>query len=297
MPEIVQWSVTALGGVLVLLVLRDVFHTIWHPGGRGRLSSTIMAAVWWAGSSRRWRSRAGTGPTGLLLVVLGWVLLVVLGGALVYWPHLPDAFSFDVGLVPATRDDLLDAVYLSAVTLTTLGFGDVVPVAGWLRIAVPVQALVGFALLTAAVSWVLQVYPALARRRAVAVRLALLRRVGTAGLVTGGPSPLAARLLHDVAGELAQVRIDATQYAETHYFREADADASLPAMLGVALDLAERASASPDRDVRFAGEYLEAAVADLLAVADEEFLRVGGDVRSRCAAYAEAHGHEVAHAL
>ncbi len=277
----------------MLLVLRDVFHTIWHPGGRGRLSSRVMAAVFRVGRSRGWRSRAGTGPTGLLLVVLTWVVLVVIGCALVYWPHLPGAFSFDVGLVPAAREDVLDAVYLSAVTLRTLGFGDVVPVAGWLRVVVPVQALVGFALLTAAVTWVLQVYPALTRRRATAVRLSLLRRVGAADLVTG-PSTLAAQLLHDVAGELVQVRIDATQYAETHYFREADADASLPAMLGVALDLAERARTSSDRDVRFAGELLHAAVADLLTVADEEFLRAGGDVRTRCAAYAAAHGHEVA---
>jgi hypothetical protein len=66
---------------------------------------------------------------------------------------------------------VLDALYLSTVAMSTLGFGDIVPVDGWLRLVVPVQALVGFLLLTAAVSWVLQVYPAPARRRVLAVRL------------------------------------------------------------------------------------------------------------------------------
>ena len=36
---------------------------------------------------------------------------------------------------------VLDAVYVSLVTVARLGFGDVVPRDGWLRIAVPVQAL------------------------------------------------------------------------------------------------------------------------------------------------------------
>lgn len=42
---------------------------------------------------------------------------------------------------------LLDAVYLSAVTFTTVGFGDVVPV-GPVRFLTGMEALVGFVLLT-----------------------------------------------------------------------------------------------------------------------------------------------------
>jgi hypothetical protein len=36
--------------------------------------------------------------------------------------------------------------------VATLGFGDIVPESEWLRIVVPAQALIGFALLTAAVT-------------------------------------------------------------------------------------------------------------------------------------------------
>jgi hypothetical protein len=285
--------VTAVGAVLVLVALRDIFHTIWHPSGRGGLSRRLMGAVWRAGRRRR-SVRPLTGPLAMVVVVLAWVVLILLGWALVYWPHLPEGFVFGTGLDPVARAGLLDAVYLSTVTLATLGFGDIVPAADWLRIAVPVQALIGFGLLTAAVSWVLQVYPALTRRRTLAVHLSLLRRVDTHGRVADPRSVLASALLRDLALGLVQLRVDLTQYAETYYFRDGDADASLPAMLGVALDLSEQAGHSLDGDVRYAGELLATAVGDYLHVVGEQFLHVDGSVEATAAAYAQDHGHEVA---
>jgi hypothetical protein len=287
------WLVTAVGAVLVLVALRDIFHTIWHPSGRGRLSRRLMGAVWRLGRRRRALGQL-TGPLAMVVVVLVWVLLILLGWALVYWPHLPGGFVFGGSLDPTSRAGLLDAVYLSTVTLATLGFGDIVPAADWLRIAVPVQALIGFALITAAVSWVLQVYPALTRRRALAVRVSLLRRVDTLALVADPRSDLAAPLLQDLAVGLAQLRVDLTQYAETYYFRDGDADASLPAMLGVLLELSERARRSPGADARYAGELLATAVGDYLHVVDEQFLHMGGSVETIASAYAGDHGQEVA---
>ncbi len=223
-------------------------------------------------------------------------MLILAGWALVYWPHLPGGFVFGSSLDRTSRAGLLDAVYLSTVTLATLGFGDIVPAAAWLRMVVPIQALIGFALLTAAVSWVLEVYPALTRRRALAVRVSLLRRIDTAGLVADPQSTLAAPLLEDLAVTLAQLRVDLTQYAETYYFRDGDADASLPAMLGVLLDLSEEGRRSPGADARYAGELLATAVGDYLHVVDERFLHVGGSTRAIASAYAEDHGQEVARA-
>ena len=289
----VGWIVTAAGAVLVLVALRDIFHTIWHPSGQGGLSRRLMGSVWRVGRRRR-ALGALTGPLAMVVVVLAWVLLILLGWALVYWPHLPGGFLFGSNLEPASRAGLLDAVYLSTVTLATLGFGDIVPAAGWLRIAVPVQALIGFALITAAVSWVLQVYPALTRRRTLAVRVSLLRRVDTFGRVADPGSGLAAALLRDLALDLAQLRVDLIQYAETYYFRDGDADASLPAMLGVLLDLSEQARRSPGVDARYAGDLLATAVADYLSVVDEQFLHVGGSVKAIASAYAGDHGQQVA---
>lgn len=283
---------TAVGAVLVLVALRDIFHTIWHLSGRGGLSRRLMGAVWRVGRRRRALGPL-TGPLAMVVVVLAWALLILLGWALVYWPHLPGGFIFGSGLDPTSRAGLLDAVYLSTVTLATLGFGDIVPVADWLRVAVPVQALIGFALITAAVSWVLEVYPALTRRRGLAVRLSLLRQVDTLALVADGQSHLAPSLLKDLAVGLAQLRVDLTQYAETYYFPDGDADASLPAMLGVVLDLTEQARHSPGADTRYGGDLLATAVGDYLHVVDEHFLHVGGSVRAIASAYAGDHGQEV----
>lgn len=60
-------------------------------------------------------------------------------------------------------------------TLTTLGYGDVTPVSDWLRLLAPLEAAVSFALLTAGVAWLMSIYPILARRRALAHEVTLLR--------------------------------------------------------------------------------------------------------------------------
>ncbi|MCK7592090.1 potassium channel family protein [Pseudomarimonas salicorniae] len=57
--------------------------------------------------------------------------------------HLPEAGSM-VGISSAR---VLDSVYLSAVTYTTVGFGDVAPL-GPIRFLIGTEALVGFVLLT-----------------------------------------------------------------------------------------------------------------------------------------------------
>ena len=136
-----------------------------------------------------------------------------------------------------------------------------------------------------------QVYPALTRRRVLAVRLALLRRSGAVALVQAPDSRLAPMLLESLAGDLVQIRVDVTQYAETYYFRDGAADAALPAVLGVAAELADIARESGCTDLRFAGQMLAAAVGDLVEILDTNFLRRGGSVPELVAAYAAEHGY------
>ena len=288
------WVSTGVGALMALVALRDIFHTIWHPSGRSGLSTLLMEGVWRLGRRGRRRRWLGsfTGPLAMGLVALTWLLLLQIGFALVYLPHLPEDFVYGSG-VDAADSGVADAMYLSATALSTLGFGDIVPTTPYLRIVVPTQALVGFALLTAAVSWGLQIYPALTRRRSLAVRLAQLRRAPTRDIVRASPSPLASTLLLEIADRLAGLRADLTQYSETYYFRDHDDEASLPAMLGVALDVADEARRSADHDVRYAGRLLDVAIEDYLAVVDDHFLDRGGSVREIASAYAEDHGRRV----
>jgi hypothetical protein len=75
------WAVTLLSVGVVLVALRDIFHTLWHPSGRGGVARQVMATVWRAGQGRRGRGRVSllAGPLSTVLVVLSWVVLVVLG--------------------------------------------------------------------------------------------------------------------------------------------------------------------------------------------------------------------------
>jgi voltage-gated potassium channel Kch len=79
---------------------------------------------------------------------------------------MPEGFLHATEL-DAVGTSLLDALYFSLVTLSTLGYGDVSPSHGLLRVAAPLEALLGLGLLTASVSWLLDL-PRVSRRRAQA---------------------------------------------------------------------------------------------------------------------------------
>ncbi|WP_367325272.1 potassium channel family protein [Streptomyces sp. HUAS ZL42] len=285
-----RWLVSLVGAGLVMVTLRDLFHTLWHPTRHGGLSRLVMTAMWRLARRLRARRRVVglVGPLAMVTVVGMWAGTVVLGWAIVYWPHMPGAFTFSPGSEAAQEPALLDSLYLSLVTVATLGLGDIAPGEGWLRLVSPLEALVGFALLTATVSWVLEIYPALTRRRVLAVRLALLRDSDPTTRqidCTAG-----ALLLDSLATEVVRVRIDFTQYAEAYYFHDGEDHSSLAAMVGYAAALAERGQAAGRPEVRLAGDLLTGALKDLAAILDQRFLHTGGTPADVFAAYAADHG-------
>lgn len=196
------WLLPGAGIVLALVTLRDIFHTLWHPRGLGRISRLLFTWTWRtsnAFSARLNRSTELAGPLGLLATVAVWTTLIVLGWTLIYLPHMPQGFFFFAPLQPATSSDWLASVYLSMVAVATLGFGDIVPADPFLRLATPLQPMVGFILLTAAISWVLQIYPALAQRRTLAQRLAMLASTGADTVAASGEPSVAYQMLDAVA--------------------------------------------------------------------------------------------------
>ncbi|KUL22201.1 potassium channel family protein [Streptomyces regalis] len=285
-----EWLVSLVGAGLVMISLRDLFHTLWHPTRHGGLSRLVMTALWRL--ARRFRARRRVvglvGPLAMVTVVGMWAGTVILGWAIVYWPHMPESFAFSPGSKAAQEPALLDSLYLSLVTVATLGLGDIAPGEGWLRVVSPLEALVGFALLTATVSWVLAIYPALTRRRVLAIRLALLRDAEPTTQqidCTAG-----ALLLDSLATEVVRVRIDFTQYAEAYYFHDGEDHSSLAAMVGYAAALAQRGQTARQPEVRLAGDLLAGALRDLAAILDQRFLHTGGTPADVFAAYAADHG-------
>lgn len=114
---------TVLGAVLILLMVADVFHTLLYPHGSGPVCRTIVRGFWLLS---RVGGRASTiaAPLAMAAVIGAWAGLAVMGWALLYLPHLREGFVYESG-VPR-RGDFAEAVYISMVTLSTVGYGEIV---------------------------------------------------------------------------------------------------------------------------------------------------------------------------
>ncbi|KUL22300.1 potassium channel family protein [Streptomyces regalis] len=282
--------ISLVGAVVVMVILRDVFHTLWHPTRHGGLSRIVMTALWRLSSRASPRRRAAgvAGPLGMACVVAMWTCGVAVGWAVVYWPHMPEAFVFSSALEPTRHSRPVDALYISLVIVGTLGLGDIAPAEEWLRVVAPLESLVGFTLLTATVSWVLGIFPALARRRTLALRVCHLRRAGmTAGQLD---SAAGAAVLGALAADVARVSVDFAQYPESYYFHDGTGDTSLALAIGYAAELAERGRQAKDPGAHIASAVLAAALDDLATVLDERFLHTGGARQQVLAAYERDHG-------
>ena len=288
---------TALGAFLVVAALRDMFDTLWQPRGMGTLCRLVFRGVWRVSRLlvARGRPMEHSGPAAALLTVGVWALLIVLGWALIYLPHMPEAFYFGSSLQPVDSSDVVASLYLSLVAVATLGFGDIVPSNPALRLAIPLQALIGFVLFTAAISWILQIYPALTQRRAVARRLTVMATTGTTDVVATGDVSVASQLLDSVTQAVTAADMDLMQYGETYYFRENESDVSLAARLPYVLDLIAAGRTATGAEVRHAAEMLNEATTNLASRLDHAYLHTGGtDLREILEAYAEDHQHVVA---
>jgi voltage-gated potassium channel Kch len=146
---------TLFGVVLIAAVLRDIFQELFTPNVYGRLSHLVSKNLWRAFrriARHNRRILVLAGPISVTSIIFVWMTLLVTGWAFVIWPHLPQAFLLSTGLAPPNNEGFVSALYVSTVTLTTLGYGDITPTTNWLRMLLPLEALVGFGLLTAAIA-------------------------------------------------------------------------------------------------------------------------------------------------
>lgn len=227
---------TVAGGALIAWALRDIFATLFHPLGRGLVERWVIGGVSRLGHRLAHRVKSAlvlVGPLGYILAVASWATILTIGWALVFLPHLPDGFLFADGLAPAAHDDFLDALYLSLVNLTSLGYGDIVPEGWLLRILGPVETLFGLGLLTASISWLISIYGVISRRDSLAHEVQLSQeaedRLGVK-LVDADPE-LLERMAASFAVQLVAVRRDLIHFPITHHFRTEDEERALSGLL------------------------------------------------------------------
>jgi hypothetical protein len=168
---------TTAGVALLLLVAYDVYATVLHSSARyGPVGEGLNRAVWRVarkaafslGRRRRHKLLNAVGPALMPLLIVTYIVLLTLAFALLYVPHVPDNF-----VIAAPKGDApwVNAAYFSGCTLTTLGYGDIVPRTTALRFVALVEAASGFALISLAITYLLAVNTALERKRTVALSL------------------------------------------------------------------------------------------------------------------------------
>ncbi|GAA4880333.1 potassium channel family protein [Actinomycetospora straminea] len=282
---------SAVGVALIAIALFDVAATLFSHPRRHSPSRTVIRATWSA-CHHLPGARALTlaGPLSFLVVVASWAAFLGCGWALVYWPWMPEGFLHAAELGGAGTD-LLDALYFSLVTLSTLGYGDVSPAHGLLRLAAPLESLLGLGLLTASVSWLLSIFPVLSRRRALAYEIRLLEEVETDSADPGPPSPLPASVYADLTSRLVACERDLVTFPITYYFHDDDARFALPAVMEHLLDVADRARRqTTSAEAHFHGGLLLRAIDDFAAgIACRSRLPAGATTRDVLAAYARDH--------
>jgi Ion channel len=286
-------AVSALGVGLIALAGRDVFDALFHPEGKGTLSRLMMRAVWAAFRrlARKRRSAfAFAGPSALLVVIGSWATLLILGWALIFWPHVHGEFQSAVGVHSGS---FVEALHISLVTITTLGFADVIPHVGWLRVMTPLEALLGFGLLSASISWLLLIYPALSRRRSLAYEISLLIEAErNTGVALEQLEPASAeRIYAELTSRLVAVERDLVNFPISYYFAELDERFALAALALRLQELAER-GARPEMpaSARLRAWMLLEALRDFGATTAERFHRSpSGGTTEALTAYAHDH--------
>jgi hypothetical protein len=260
-----------IGAVLICAILWEVFNDLFQPSGSGALSDWIGRTTF--NLLRRVPKMLPlAGAATLVAVIAVWVAALVLGFTLLYLDSFPESFRTSTGAEPSNLHPFASTLYFSFETLITLGYGDLVPSAFSIRVLSSVQGLLGFGLLTASVSFIVLLYPALARMRALARSVAHIVAAEQHTGLSAATAPSDTRLTA-LAAAVTRARIDLIHFPLVYYFVTSDEAASIATWTRVLRRLAVEAS-RPDQPapIRLTAATLDAALDDLAAILASRFL-------------------------
>lgn len=272
---------TAVGVLLICSAVVDVFQTLFHPAGRGGMSDWTAKLTWRFFriiSAKRPGVLTYAGPTAILLIIVSWAALTWLGFALIYLPRLGIGFDFSQSTGGSPHRGFVEAMSLSVGALITLSEA-AYPKLHWLQLAQAAEAIMGFGLLTASVSWLLSIYPVLESRRALAQRATLLHhaeRETRLDIVRDMPVE-AQEWIFSLGAQLASLRNQMAQFPITYYFDMGEPETALAGALSYLLELGDRASAAQSPALKIAGTILGGAVESFIELLATDFLSMPRD--------------------
>jgi hypothetical protein len=240
---------TAAGGLLVAIVARDVHVTILHSSGRnGPLSRILARSIWrvarWSSfrlpRQQRHKRLSSIGPVLMPLLIGLYIILLIIGFGLIYYPHLPEHFTVNQ---EAISPPVIEALYFSGITLTTLGYGDIVPRTNVMRVVAFMEAASGLGLISLSITYLLSVYRALERKRAAALGFYHAAEGGadlvgfiSNHFVIGKLSGLAPSL-RTSARDLHEMLESHVEHPILHYFHPSQVYKSTPRILFLSLEI------------------------------------------------------------
>ena len=160
-----------------MLVAYDLYATILHASARfGPIGESLNRVVWRIMRAfsfrltrpRRHRLLNTVGPLLLPSLIFIYIVLLVIGFALIYYPRMPEHFVVGAEARSAAWNESL---YFSGITLTTVGYGDVAPRTLQMRLVAMFESASGFAVISLVITYLLTVYTALERKRTIAISL------------------------------------------------------------------------------------------------------------------------------
>src|SRR5690242_12826637 len=264
-----------------------MFNDLFHPTQSGALSEWIAGRVF-----RLCRRSPGllptAGPLSIVLVIFTWAFLVTTGFALIYWAAFPADYQLKTGTAPSNADHWWWSFYYSLEMMTTLGLGDIQPNPTWLKILSACHTLIGFSFVTASITWIVLVFPALRRVRTLSRKAITLAEAEerTGVCVTAAGMHM---ILAGLAEEVIQSRVDLIHFPILFYFYSEDRRASMPDALFPLMRFARAGEQGGDALVRLAATGLHIALRDVAELVGNRLKCRNREPEAVFKAYQELH--------
>lgn len=251
---------TAAGVCLLLVIAFDVYATVLHASSRyGPVGERLNRWVWRLTRlvafrlprALRHRLLNVVGPLLMPLLVGVFIVTLIFAFALIYYPRMPAEFHL------AYEQDgsrLVDSLYFSGVTLTSVGYGDIMPRSTAMRFTAMFEAVVGLGLISLSIAYLLAIYRALERKRAVA--LSFYHQSGEGADAAGyiayhfveGQFYGLREELRAATRDIQELQEAHVEHPVIHYFHPVEVYKGLPRMLFLLLEACVVINTSLDMD-------------------------------------------------